>query len=646
VKFPFATLAPPNAAEPGLLREQYRSLTRFVPPMYGLILVITGLLVVAFLQSTPIWLSVAIPCAVSSVLVARMMRWIRLRQSEKDPSPDEMARACMTVVYGGSLISFVFAFVGVGLMYYGDQSQQPVAILLVWVLAILCSFCLHSVPSAAIFVVLATTTPMFLAFLLSDIEIRVFLLPVFAIVTAFVIYMVLEMNARFTAFVRTTERLEVSQAHVTLLAYKDTLTGLSNRLRFSESLDKALDQLRRDNRPFSLLCLDLDQFKEVNDTFGHAAGDDLIRVTAQIFAESCRPDDVIARLGGDEFAIILHRRTPAEVAVFADGLLEKMSKPIDIAVGRMFIGCSIGICSIDDPGLDGPECLRRADLALYRAKEAGRGRHVAFVQEMDATIRQRVQLRDELRHALEHEQLHVAYQPQARNGEILGVEALVRWAHPDRGDLSPAVFVPVAEESGLIEALGAYTLRQAFLDSHVMPGLTVAVNVSAAQLRLRGFVSRLQALLQETGADPARIELEITEGLLLGDDPATHQTLEAIRAMGLRIALDDFGTGYSSLSYLQRYPIDKIKIDRSFIANLGRETHADAVVAAIVRLARALRLDVVAEGVETETQRVRLLAAGCGDIQGYLFARPMPIHQLKELLAQAANVPLVLSDVA
>jgi EAL domain-containing protein (putative c-di-GMP-specific phosphodiesterase class I) len=257
---------------------------------------------------------------------------------------------------------------------------------------------------------------------------------------------------------------------------------------------------------------------------------------------------------------------------------------------------------------------------------------------MDATLRNRLELREDLRAGLAAGELRLVYQPQVHHGDIYGVEALLRWEHPERGMISPAVFVPIAEQSGLIEPLGLFTLRRAFEDSHRLPGMRVAVNVSAAQLRLKDFVPNLRRVIEETGVDTRRIELEITEGLLLGDDAAVLDRLQQIRSLGLRIALDDFGTGYSSLSYLQRYPIDKIKIDRSFIANLGVEGDADAVVSAIVRLALALRLDVIAEGVETEAQRLRLAAAGCGDIQGYLFGKPMSLESLVEgFLAQVNN---------
>ena len=427
---------------------------------------------------------------------------------------------------------------------------------------------------------------------------------------------------------RAAEAVMASQARATHLAYHDALTGTPNRLLFSDCLQRELASLRRGGSALAVHCIDLDHFKEINDTFGHGAGDELVQRVARMFAERCAANDTLSRLGGDEFAIIQTNATPESAKALAEQLVDLLSTPVEISVGRVFIGCSIGVTIVEDGDLDSAECLRQADLALYRAKAEGRSCVVFFEDGMDATLRNRLQLRDDLRDGLAAGQLQLHYQPQVYHGEIYGVEALLRWEHPERGMISPSVFIPIAEQSGLIETLGLFTLRRAFEDSHQLPGLRLAINVSAAQLRLKDFVLKLKELVQETRVETHRIELEITEGLLLGDDVGVLDRLREIRAMGIRIALDDFGTGYSSLSYLQRYPIDKIKIDRSFIANLGVEGQSEAVVSAIVRLARALRLDVIAEGVETEAQRLRLAAAGCGDVQGFLFGRPMPIKSL------------------
>jgi EAL domain-containing protein (putative c-di-GMP-specific phosphodiesterase class I) len=271
---------------------------------------------------------------------------------------------------------------------------------------------------------------------------------------------------------------------------------------------------------------------------------------------------------------------------------------------------------------------------MYRSKDTGRARYCVFEPEMDAAVKSRRAIERDLRHALETGGLTLAYQPQVdAQGLVTGVEALLRWMHPERGAISPAYFVSVAEESGLMDALGAFVLRQAFTDSHRWPAMKMAVNISAVQLRAADFVDQVLEIVRETGARPERIELEITEGVLLADDDSTQATLLRLKALGFSIALDDFGTGYSSLAYLRRFPIDKIKIDRSFVINLGIEKQSDAVVSAIVKLAKALHLSVIAEGVETEVQAAELRRIGCRDIQGYFYGKPMAADRLDAFLA-------------
>jgi diguanylate cyclase (GGDEF)-like protein len=626
----------PCVREVSLLRAQYRSLTRLVPVMYAAIIAVVAMLVMVFYAAVPAWLGIYAPAGMTIFVGFRAVQWLIARKHADTIAPDAMVRACRTVMTLGPALSFGFALIGLGLMNYGDPAHEALALTMIWVLAVISGFCLYSIPVAAVSVVCATTIPLLGAFGFSGHPIVSGIAPVFAIVTVLIIYMLIDVRENFARIVRANQELRAGEARIHHLAYHDTLTGLANRLRFADLLEQNLARRRRSGRSMAVYCIDLDRFKEVNDTFGHAAGDDLIRVASRLLQESCRPEDALARLGGDEFAIVRADVSQADANAFAAHLVEVFTNPIDLSVGRVFIGCSIGVCLVTEE-LDAQECLRRADLALYRAKEQGRGRHVLFERAMDATLRMRVQLRDELRAALVREELTVVYQPQVHNGDVCGVEALARWNHADRGEISPTVFVPIAEESGLIEILGAFVMRRAFLDSARMPNIRVAINVSAAQIRNRQFLVTLRELMADTAVKPSQIELEITEGLLLGDDPEIRNTLQQIRGLGFRIALDDFGTGYSSLSYLKRYPIDKIKIDRSFIANLGLEADADAVVGAIVRLARALNLDVIAEGVETEEQRIRLAALGCGDIQGYLFGKPMPLGHIVGALRAAGK---------
>jgi diguanylate cyclase (GGDEF)-like protein len=427
--------------------------------------------------------------------------------------------------------------------------------------------------------------------------------------------------------------LVASEARATHLAFHDQLTGLPNRARLNEGFAQLASRARRTGDQFAVLCIDLDLFKAVNDNFGHLAGDELIRIVASTIQKCCAPGDFLARIGGDEFILLQAGSSVESATTLAERVIAAIAEPVELKVGRAFIGASIGLVMVDASPIDAQEALRRADLAMYAAKQAGRNGHAFFEPSFDRAVKHRMTMQTHLHDALASEELELVYQPQVNSsGRIIGVEALARWDSPALGLVPPAAFVQAAEETGLIDALGMFTIRRAFEDSLRWPALRVAVNVSAVQLRAGDFVDRLNCLAGEVGVDPRRFELEITERVLLGDDPATVAGLNRLRELGFRIVLDDFGTGYSSLGYLQRYPIDKVKIDRTFVARIGVEQQADAVVVAIVRLAKALGMEVLAEGVETEAQRLCLNVAGCSDIQGYLTGRPVPASEIDALL--------------
>ena len=441
------------------------------------------------------------------------------------------------------------------------------------------------------------------------------------------------------------EGLIASEARAKHMALHDALTGLPNRVLFEERLRQAIDSLSRRRQAMAVLAIDLDRFKAVNDTHGHAAGDELIQAVAKRLSTLCRVGETVARLGGDEFAVVAVDLAPNGAAALAERLVAALAAPVELSCGAVFVGGSIGVAMIDqadarlDAPLDAVEAARRADVAMYRAKEEGRGRYCFFEAEMDAALKARRGLEADLRQAMGDGGVWLAYQPQVDAvGRVVGVEALARWTHPTKGPISPAAFVPLAEDCGLIDALGQLVMRRAFEDSRRWKGLKVAVNVSALQMRQADFPDQVAMLLRETGARAEGIELEITEGALLGDDETTHRAIGRLREMGFSLALDDFGTGYSSLSYLRRYPIDKIKIDRSFITPLGEDKEAGAVVAAIVRLAKALRLSVIAEGVETDEQRQQLKEIGCAQAQGFLFSAPVPADRIDALVAEGGRV--------
>jgi diguanylate cyclase (GGDEF)-like protein/PAS domain S-box-containing protein len=434
-----------------------------------------------------------------------------------------------------------------------------------------------------------------------------------------------------------TERRE-AEARIRHMAHHDALTGLPNRVLLRDRLGQALARARREGEAVAVLCLDLDGFKAVNDALGHAAGDRLLEAVAARLAASVREADTVARLGGDEFAVVQAGLAQPEAAdALARRLVEALSRPFPLEGGHeAAVGTSVGVALFPADG-DGPDgLLRRADLALYRAKAEGRGAHRFFEEAMDARLQARTALERDVRRALAEERFELHYQPQVdlATGRVTGAEALLRWTDPERGPVPPSEFVPLAEETGLIVPLGEWALRAACGEASRWPApLRVAVNLSPVQFRKPGLAATVARVLRETGLEASRLELEITEGVLLRDTEATVAELRALRALGVRVAMDDFGTGYSSLGYLRRFPFDKIKIDRAFVADLGRSADAAAIVRAVVGLGHGLGMRANAEGVETAEQAAMLKAAGCGEVQGYHFGRPMPAGEFAALAA-------------
>ena len=426
---------------------------------------------------------------------------------------------------------------------------------------------------------------------------------------------------------------------VKALATTDGLTGVCNRMSFEEWLAGAVERNSRGEAPFALLSVDLDRFKEVNDTLGHAAGDELIREAAARLRMGRRPGDIVARLGGDEFAVLVNGADPHAAATAAQRIVDDLSGAVTLSAGSVTLSCSVGVTIIGEEGASMAKALSQADLALYRAKHLGRGRYCFYEPEMDAVLKERKALQSALRTSVRDDMLDVAYQPIVNaRGEVKAVEALARWRHPERGMIPPAVFIPLAEEGGLIADLGRATLRRVCRDASSWPHLRVAINVSALELKREDFCGTLEASLREFSVDPSRVDIELTESCLLEDDARTQETLSAVRSLGCRLALDDFGTGFSSLSYLHRYPIDVIKLDRAFVARLDDGREAVAIVRAIAQLARALKLDMIAEGVETDVQWTKLKRMRLASFQGFLFSAPLSKDDFCAWLGAAQGV--------
>jgi diguanylate cyclase (GGDEF)-like protein/PAS domain S-box-containing protein len=437
------------------------------------------------------------------------------------------------------------------------------------------------------------------------------------------------------------------QARIERLAHYDSLTDLPNRAAFNACFASVLERAAMSDESFAVLSVDLDRFKEINDIFGHSTGDRLLRAAAGRLSATLQ-GAFLARVGGDEFAVIVTESpAPTHAARLAERLIAAVADDFEIEGHRLRIGLSVGIALYPIDGVDEVSILGNADAALYRAKAEGRGSVRFFEADMDHRLRERRAVLHDLRSAIERRQLMVYYQPQARiDGEIIGFEALARWQHPTRGQVPPSTFIPVAEESGLILEIGEWMLHEACREAASWPSaFHVAINLSAVQFRHGDLAGLVHEVLLETGLAPGRLELEITESVLIDDLPRALAILRRLKALGVHIAMDDFGTGYSSLSNLQAFPFDKIKIDRSFISDLEVNTQAATIVRAVIALGRGLNLPVVAEGVETQAQLDFLSDEACAEVQGYLFGRPLPIADYAGLLGRAVPPEPKMADV-
>ncbi|WP_336488460.1 sensor domain-containing protein [Methylobacterium nigriterrae] len=450
-------------------------------------------------------------------------------------------------------------------------------------------------------------------------------------------YRTLEGGGWVSTFEDITERRR-NEARIAHMARHDALTDLPNRTALREHGLELMGEGRRDEgRRLAMLCLDLDRFKAANDSHGHGVGDALLKAVAERLCANVRTGDLVARLGGDEFAV-LHRVAEEQGAVtLAERLIAVVSAPYELSGVTVEIGMSVGIAMAMRDADDVDRLLRDADTALYHAKGNGRGQACLFEPAMDDTAKARRLLERELREALAEGAFELHYQPlvDLGSGAVTGVEALLRWRHPERGLIAPATFIAVAEETGLIVPIGEWALNQACRDASGWDtDVSVAVNVSAVQLRHRSFAQVVLMALAASGLRPERLEIEITESVLLDDTEANLETLHLLRRTGIRIAMDDFGTGYSSLSYLRRFPFDKIKIDRSFVRDAGLAPDAAAIIRALVSLGASLGITTLVEGIETEEQLAAVRAEGCQEMQGFLFSPPRPAHEIAALLRE------------
>jgi diguanylate cyclase (GGDEF)-like protein len=437
-----------------------------------------------------------------------------------------------------------------------------------------------------------------------------------------------------------TERQQ-AEASIAFMAQHDALTGLANRVLFQDRLEQALAMGGRGSE-FAVIYLDLDHFKPINDTLGHPVGDGLLQAVANRLEDCVREGDTVARLGGDEFAIIqLAIGQPHHAELLTNRIHEMFQDPFNVQGHQIAVGISVGVAVAPGDGTIAETLLRNADIALYLAKTEGRGTVRFFEPEMDAHIHRRRVLEADLRGAIVRNEFELYYQPSVNlvAGKVTGFEALLRWRHPIRGLVSPADFIPVAEETGMIVAIGEWVLRMACFEAENWPAdIIVAVNLSPVQFKKGNLVATVRQALAASGLRPDRLELEITETVLLHDTMGILTALHELRAMGIAVALDDFGTGYSSLSYLRSFPFDKIKIDQSFVRDLAANRESMSIISAVTGLGRSLSMKTTAEGVETQEQLDKLREEGCTEVQGYLFSRPRPASELPALIERLQHI--------
>lgn len=443
----------------------------------------------------------------------------------------------------------------------------------------------------------------------------------------------------YVASIRDCSRSKAAEENAERMARHDPLTGLGNRTLFRERLDEATAELHSGGPDFALLWMDLDRFKAINDSFGHFLGDRALAIIADRLKSLVEPSDTVARLGGDEFILLQSKSTPSEAEALAERVMATVSRPIDLDGQQVSVGVSIGIASLPAAACLADVLLKNADLALYRAKRSGRNTYCWYESTMNPAGQARLRLEIEMQDAIRNGGFVLHYQPilEISNGEIQGSEALVRWRHPERGMIPPGDFIPLAEETGLIIPLGDWVLHKACHETAQWPGSPqIAVNVSGCQFTPQGIETRVIAALAASGLDPARLELEITESVLINDEDAVLKSLVRLRNLGVKIALDDFGTGYSSLSYLRRFQFDRIKIDRSFVKEIASPSAA-AIIKAVAGLASEMGIKVTAEGIETPEQLRLVRDYGCTHAQGFLFSRPAESNHVHDLLARQHN---------
>jgi len=626
-------LDPEESSE--FLLEQFRALKKQVPLMYALMLVDAAFLSFAsFGRASMMW-SVGMPALLAVLSIVRASFWLRRRGLE--PRPEQIRRYLLGTTIVAALLSLGFGGWGMVLYAESDMLRRTCIALYVFIGSICCCYCLQTLPRAAYLVLLCGAAPVSITLIFAD---TWFLggLGINMIVVSIVVVRMLRTNYAGFREVLTSRldmmaeqrRAQGAEQRAYQLAYHDPLTGLPNRRALAEALDTRIIGTETPHG-FGLLILDLDRFKSVNDVHGHPIGDQLLREVAARLAEEVDGAGQGYRLGGDEFALVVDGGAE-QARRIAQAVVQRVAEPLEAAGRFHHIGASIGIALFPDDGPDRETLMRLADIALYKAKQSGRGRHCAFESSLDAEIRRRAVIESDMREALAHDAFVPHYQPivDLRTGAVVGYELLARWPRPKGAEIGPDQFIPIAEECGLIDALMLGLLTRAFRETRDWD-MMIAVNVSPNQLKDAWFSQKMLAVLNRERFPAHNLTVEITENALITDAPSVRETITALKNQGISLALDDFGTGYSSLQHLQMLPFDKIKIDRSFVTAMDHDAEALRLVDAIVALARRLDLPVVAEGIETAATAEALAALGCCYGQGFHFGHPMAAQEVESM---------------
>ena len=642
-----AGVAPDDPATT-MLREQYRSLARLVPFLYICIVTTTFILCFAERHAAPVELTFMAPVPLLSIMLFRLRYWLKARRCLDQIDPHIMRRDILGTRLLAPSLTISFMMVAVIATLYDDFKTKILILVMVWISSVVCAFCLFALPEVAILMITAASVPVALVLFYQNTETMIMLALVMVIISGLFAYILRENFKNFAEIVASRSAMaekhrqaELARDQATTMAFTDLLTGLSNRRHFEVILQQRSQTASSAFAPFAVGMLDLDGFKPINDVYGHAAGDSVLRQVALRLAFAMEGRGCLARMGGDEFAVIVENVGAAMEAIEQGRRLQAcFDKPFQIGPRLVSLKATCGFCLMTNSHDDPARLVDRADMALYRLKGKERGGIAVFDANDESLALERARIEHALRLAVANDTIEVHFQPiiDLETGQIRGFESLARWTDAELGSVSPSVFIPIAEQVGLIEALTDLLLRKAARIAAKWPDpISLSFNISPDQLSKTDAGPAILAVLRECGLSPARFEAEITETALMKDLVNARTNINYFRAAGIRVSLDDFGTGYSSLSQIRALPLDKIKIDKSFVDDICNDPRIATLVRSVIEMCRGLGLACVAEGIEDQDQLNSLRLSGCDRGQGYLISRPVPAEEANRLAGGGAK---------